>query len=220
MPSVKVQNPIEALEPLLLRGERELYREREVVYYPGAPGNSVFFVESGHVKLSFLDTSGKRIVLGLRGPGDLVGEGAVMGETRRRHFAQALEDTVLVRLDRDRVTAWLRSHPEALLAILEWIRGKVLELEELIVDLAFYDIQTRLSRKLLRLSEDFGVRTQKGVLIGFRLTHKDLAEMVGSARENATIALNKLEQEGVIEKSRYRVLIRDEEKLRRRCRGL
>ncbi|HDI11209.1 MAG TPA: Crp/Fnr family transcriptional regulator [Candidatus Acetothermia bacterium] len=218
MPSIQVRNPLDALMPLLLRGERELYREREVIYYPGAVSDSVFFVETGHVKVSYLDSTGKRLILSLRGPGDLVGEGALMGEERRRHFVQALEDSVLVRMDRHSLSSWLQRNPDAFQGFLHWLGGRIQELERLAVDIAFRDIQARLSRKLLQLSEDFGVRGPEGVLIGFRLTHKDLSEMIGSARENTTLALNRLEQEGLLSKSRYRIVIRDEEALRRKCK--
>lgn len=218
MPSVKVRNPLEVLEPLFSRGERELYRDREVIYYPGVASDSLFYIESGHVKVSFLDTSGKRLVLGLRGPGDLVGEGAIMSEERRRHFVQALGDTLLVRLDRDLVASWLRRNPEATFALLQWLHRRRMELEELLVDVAFRDIPSRLSRKLLQLSEEFGVPTDEGVLIGCRLTHKDLAEMIASARENTTLALNRLEQEGILDKSRYRIVVKNREGLKRKCR--
>ncbi|NOX44127.1 MAG: Crp/Fnr family transcriptional regulator [Caldiserica bacterium] len=217
MPSVQLKNPLEALEPLFAKGERELYRDREVVYYPGVASDSVFYIETGHVKISYLDTSGKRLVLALRGPGDLVGEGALMGEERRRHLVQTLGDTLLVRLDRELVVSWLRRHPEASSYLLRWLHEKIVELEELLVDLAFRDIQSRLSRKLLQLSQEFGVRTEDGVLIGCRLTHKDLAEMIASARENTTLALNRLEQEGIVDKGRYRIVVKNEESLKRKC---
>ncbi len=217
MPSSQVKKPLEGLEGLFLKGERELYRDREVIYYPGAWGDSIFYIKSGHVKISLLDTTGKRLVLGIRGAGDLVGEGALLGEERRRHFVQALGETLLVRIERDRALSWLKHNPEASLQLLRWIYGQMVELEELLLDVAFRDIKSRLSRRLLQLAKEFGVRTEGGVLIGFRLTHRDLAEMIASARENTTLALNRLEQEGILDKSRYRIVVKNEESLKRKC---
>jgi CRP-like cAMP-binding protein len=54
-------------------------------------------------------------------------------------------------------------------------------------------------------------------LIGFRLTHRDLAEMIGSARENTTMALNRLARQGLLDKRRYQIVIKDPEGLREKC---
>ena len=87
---------------------------------------------------------------------------------------------------------------------------------EALEDLAFRDIQARLSRQLLKLSDEYGVETKDGILIGFPVTHKELADMIGSARENTTLALNRFEREGILDKSRYRIVIKNEAGLRKK----
>ncbi len=91
---------------------------------------------------------------------------------------------------------------------------RIREYEEALEDFAFKDIQARLSRQLLKLSDEYGVKTKEGTLISFQLTHKELADMIGSARENTTLALNRFEREGILDKSRYRIIIKNEEGLR------
>ncbi len=208
---------IEGIEPLLEQGEREEISGRETIYYPGTPSSSVYFVEEGKVKLSYLDPSGKRITLALRGSGELFGEMALVGERRRRHHAEALEDSVLIRIPKEVMISWIRDRPEVLYQLLQlfglWIR----DLEEIVEDLAFRDIQARLSRQLLRLSHEYGVKTKDGILISFRLTHRDLAEMIGSARENTTMALNRFAREGLLSKRRYQIIIKDPEGLKEKC---
>jgi CRP/FNR family transcriptional regulator len=208
---------IEGIEPLLEQGEREEISSRETIYYPGTPSSSVYFVEEGKVKLSYLDPSGKRITLALRGSGELFGEMALVGERRRRHHAEALEDSVLIRIPKEAMISWIRDRPEVLYQLLQlfglWIR----DLEEIVEDLAFRDIQARLSRQLLRLSHEYGVKTKDGILISFRLTHRDLAEMIGSARENTTMALNRFAREGLLSKRRYQIIIKDPEGLKEKC---
>ena len=208
---------LEGIEPLLAEGEREEIPARETVYYPGTPSTSVYFVEEGKVKLSYLDPSGKRITLALRAAGELFGEMALVGEQRRRHHAEAMEDSVLIRVPRERMVTWIRDRPDVLYQLLQlfglWIR----DLEEIVEDLAFRDIQARLSRQLLRLSHEYGVKTKDGILISFRLTHRDLAEMIGSARENTTMALNRFAREGILSKRRYQIIIKDVEGLKEKC---
>ena len=217
MQNVREKWLIEGIEPLLEQGEREEISGRETIYYAGTPSNSVYFVEEGKVKLSYLDPSGKRITLALRGSGELFGEMALVGERRRRHHAEALEDSVLIRIPKEVVISWIRDRPDVLYQLLQlfglWIR----DLEEIVEDLAFRDIQARLSRQLLRLSHEYGVKTKDGILISFRLTHRDLAEMIGSARENTTMALNRFAREGLLSKRRYQIIIKDPEGLKEKC---
>jgi len=205
------------IEPLLDQGEREEIPARETVYYPGTQSTSVYFVEKGKVKLSYLDPSGKRITLALRAAGELFGEMALVGEQRHRHHAEAMEDSVLIRIPREKMLAWVRDRPDVLYQLLQlfglWIR----DLEEIVEDLAFRDIQARLSRQLLRLSHEYGVKTKDGILISFRLTHRDLAEMIGSARENTTMALNRFAREGILKKRRYQIIIKDVDGLKEKC---
>jgi len=205
------------IEPLLEQGEREEIPARETIYYPGTQSTSVYFVEAGKVKLSYLDPSGKRITLALRAAGELFGEMALVGEQRHRHHAEAMEDSVLIRIPREKMLAWVRDRPDVLYQLLQlfglWIR----DLEEIVEDLAFRDIQARLSRQLLRLSHEYGVKTKDGILIGFRLTHRDLAEMIGSARENTTMTLNRFAREGILKKRRYQIIIKDVEGLKEKC---
>ncbi|HAF71570.1 MAG: Transcriptional regulator, Crp/Fnr family [Acetothermia bacterium 64_32] len=217
MQNVQEKWLIEGIEPLLEQGEREEIPARETIYYPGTPSTSVYFVEDGKVKLSYLDPSGKRITLALRATGELFGEMALVGEQRHRHHAEAMEDSVLIRIPRERMLHWVRSRPDVLYQLLQlfglWIR----DLEEIVEDLAFRDIQARLSRQLLRLSHEYGVKTKDGILISFRLTHRDLAEMIGSARENTTMALNRFAREGILAKRRYQIIIKDVDGLKEKC---
>lgn len=210
---------LEGIEPLLEQGKRVEMPAREIVYAPGDVALFVYFIETGKVKLSFLHPSGKRITMALRGLGELFGELALVGEQRRRHYAQTVEDSVLIRVGCDDLLQFLRDRPDILFQVLQLFGLWVRDLEEIVEDLAFRDIEARLSRQLLRLSHEYGVKTKDGILIGFRLTHQDLAEMIGSARENTTMALNRFAREGILDKRRYQIVIKDVDGLREKSRS-
>lgn len=205
------------IDPLLESAERFAVAARDTIYRQGDPSTSLFFIECGTVKLSFIDPTGKRISLPPRGPGDMFGELALIGERARSHHAEALEESTLIQIPRERFLAFVRHQPELLLQLLEVLGGRIRELEGLVQDLAFRDIEGRLSRQLLLLSSEYGIKTKNGILIGFRLTHRDLAEMIGSARENTTMALNRLARQGLLDKRRYQIVIKDIERLREKC---
>ncbi len=219
METTQARSPLTRDDPIWASGDRIRVLARETVYHPGSPSTAIYLVEEGRVKLSYLHPSGKRITLALRGPGEVFGQMALVGEKRRRHHAEALEDSELVRVEKDAFLLAARRRPEIFAELLGVFGLWVQEIEEIVEDLAFRDIQTRLSRQLLRLSHEYGVKTKNGILIGFRLTHRDLAEMIGSARENTTVVLNRFEREGILDKRRYQIVIKDLEGLKEKCQS-
>ena len=191
----------------------------ETIYQPGNPSDSVYFVEEGRVKLAYLDESGKKLTLVILDHGEIFGEMCLVGETHRRHLATAIEETVIRHVSREEFTEAIETNPLYLQLLLQHFARRVREFEEALEDLAFKDIQARLSRQLLKLSDEYGVKTEEGILIGFQITHKELADMIGSARENTTLALNRFEREGILDKSRYRIVIKNEEGLREKIQA-
>lgn len=211
---------LEGIEPLLARGEREQVPARETIYYPGTPSTSVYFVEVGKVKISRTSSSGKRIILDIRAAGEMFGEMALVGEQRRQHHAEAMEDSTLIVVPKLRFQNWLRGRPDVMYQLLQLFGLRIRALEELVGDMAFCDIRTRLARQLLRLSYKYGIKIRDGIFLDFEhLTHKDLAEMIGSSRENTTMALNLFARKGILSKRRYHIVIRDLERLRKLALG-
>ncbi len=189
----------------------------EAIYQPGELSDAVYLVEEGRVKLAYLDESGKKLTLSILDPGEIFGEMCLVGEEHRRHQASAIEDAIVRRVSRKEFTQVMNADPFYLQLLLEHFARRMREFEEALEDFAFKDIQARLSRQLLKLSDEYGVKTKDGILISFQLTHKELADMIGSARENTTLALNRFAREGILDKSRYRIIIKNEEGLRAKC---
>ncbi len=166
----------------------------ETIYHPGSPSTSVFVVEKGRIKLAYLDESGKKLTLSIIDQGEIFGEMCLVGEKFRRHMASAIDDTILRCVPRKEFADAVNTDLDGLQQLVHHFAQRMREYEETLEDLAFRDIQARLSRQLLKLSDEYGVATKEGILIGFPVTHKELADMIGSARENTTLALNRFER--------------------------
>ena len=188
----------------------------ESIYHPGTLSNSVYLVEKGRVKLAYLDESGKKLTLAILDVGEIFGEMCLVGEKHRRHLATAIEETIVRCISKKAFTEVINSRPVNSHILVQHFAHRMREFEETLEDLAFRDIQARLSRQLLKLSDEYGVETKEGILISFPVTHKELADMIGSARENTTLALNRFEREGILNKSRYRIVIKNEAGLRKK----
>jgi len=216
MQSVREKMSIKDL--LVGMGESIDVERGETVFNPGTPSNAVYLVEEGRIKLSFLDESGKTLTIAILDPDQIFGEMCLVGEKRRRYLASAIENSLVRQVSKKDFVESVNADPLYLQLMLKHFASRTRILEETLEDFAFKDIQARLSRQLLKLSNDYGVKTKEGILIGFQLTHKDLADMIGSARENTTLALNRFAREGILDKSRYRIVIKNEEGLREKCR--
>jgi CRP-like cAMP-binding protein len=215
----KLATEMEQLEQLLTRmGEAINVSRGETIYQPGDPSTSVCVVEAGRVKLAYLDESGKKLTLSILDAGEIFGERCLVGEKYRHYLATAIAETTYRSIKKERFVKLINSNPLHLREMLLHFARRGRQLEETLEDIVFKNIQTRLSRQLLKLSNEYGVQTKEGTLIGFQLTHKELADMIGSARENTTIALNRFQDEGILDKSRYRIVIKSEEGLREKCK--
>lgn len=190
----------------------------EYLYLPGDPARSVFLVRQGFVRLGRLLDSGREMTLELAGPGELVGEAAALGEEVRIGLAQALEPLRVSPLPASALEAAAERHPRLALGLARMAAERSRRVEARAVENAFGDCRRRLLGALLEMAERFGVDEAGGRRIGVRLTHEDLARLIGAARETVTPLLVKLRDEGVIDYDRRRILVRTSGPLRRSTR--
>ncbi len=192
------------------------YEEGEVIYGPCQQDTAAYYVRSGRVKLYHLDESGKRLTLAVLGPGSLFGEMALVGEEHRDSSAEALEDTVCWVIERERLRARARDRENAplMIGLLQLFLWRMAEVQERLKEMVFKDLETRLARTLLYLIRRHGRRRRGNRWeIAFKVTHQEIAELVGGTRENVTMLLNRFEAEGLLEKQRYHIEIVDLPKL-------
>lgn len=194
------------------------YEKDEIIYQPGDIDNSVYYIKEGKVKLAYLDESGRKLTLDILSAGEIFGEMVLIGQRQRELLAQVLQDARIYEIEKGQFLELMEREPWLALKVLELFGQRTREIEQKLEDLVFKDIPTRLSRQLLKLIEEHGERTAEGVQINFKITHKELADMIGSARENTTSALNLLEREGILDKRRYRIIIKDEDKLKEKSK--
>ncbi len=180
------------------------------LYRAGEPVAASYAIEVGLLKLSLSLPSGRERIVGLAGPGDLVGaltpSAEAYGDT-----AEALSATVVVRAIDPRHGEHATALALAADAYLAHLRHA---LEE--VDLP---VAARLARTLVRLGERFGHRGDDGrIRLTLPLTHEHLAALVGAARETTTLTLSELRQRGLLEGTRGRYLF-DPARLRDAAHG-
>jgi CRP/FNR family transcriptional regulator len=195
------------------------YKRGESIYLPGDPGDTIYFLRKGRVKLAYLDESGKRLTLMIRQRGEPFGEVALAGEDVRKLIAEALENIELCAISTSTLLNFAEENPGLSMTISKLVGLRLSEIENRLEDLLFKDVPTRLARLLLKLCEEFGEDNQiHEHVIPLKLTHQDVADLIGSARETTSIILGEFVEEGLIQKQRSQIIILDLDGIKAKAR--
>ncbi len=206
------------LEPthlvLLARmSHRQHYRKGQIIYYRGDPGNAMYILLSGSVKMTLpSETTGSDVLVALLRPGEHFGELAILDGRPRWVTAMAAEPAAVLTIYRDEVLGFLREHAEASLQVAISLCLRVRHITELLADIAFLDLSSRLAKRLCQLADITPNTTAHGATI--LVSQNALAEMVGATREAVNKQLARLREIHLIETGRGEVRIRDVERLR------
>lgn len=198
--------------------DRALMREYgrgRIILQPGKPSDLIFIIKEGRVKVSAYSLEGREQILAILEPGDLFGEQALVREYEPAHM-EALEDTIVCGVRREDFEEVLHAHPDTALRILRALAKRLRLAEEEIENLVFRDVPGRLASALLRLGEAYGVRDAENgpIRLTLRLTHQDLASMIGATRETVTTILTRFRDAGLTDLQQHLIVIRQPEKLR------
>ncbi len=172
----------------------------DFLYTPGDAANCIFAVDSGRVKIVRTNASGSESIVGIRNPGDLFGELTwINGGAHRTTSAIALDPGTVSRLDAAVFERRLRDDVELSASFVRGMSLRLAAVERELTELAGKSVPGRLVDTLGRLAADHGVREHNGTLrIALSLTHKDLADIIGTSRETLTKELSVLADVGLV----------------------
>jgi CRP-like cAMP-binding protein len=195
-----------------LRGKR--CAAGQVICLRGDPGNSLYLIRSGRVRVVLTSPAGKEVVLNLLGAGDFVGDLALLDGAPRSADVIAHDDCELLALDRSDFMAFLDTHPAAAKHLLAVMSKRLRHNADLIEEVAFLDIGARLARLLLALASERGQRHGDEIVIG-NLSQSDLAGMISATRESVNKWLAAYRRRGLVEWRQGRLVILQPKRLDR-----
>jgi len=184
------------------------------IYLPVDHADAVLLLARGRVKLGVYTPEGKQAILAFIEPGELFGELAVLGDSPRDEYAEAVEPSMVIMVPGAEMRRLMANHPEFALGITKLIGLRRRRVERRLKYLLFRSSRDRLLHLLLELIEDYGRVNSDGVLIDLKLSHQDLANIIGTTRETVTIVLGDLQSEGYVKLGRRCLLISDPDRLR------
>ncbi|MCC6750709.1 MAG: Crp/Fnr family transcriptional regulator [Deltaproteobacteria bacterium] len=189
-------------------------RRRRVIYMSGDPGESVYFVNGGRVKISRVTPDGKELTLSYRGPGEIFGELCIVDGGPRQEMAEAMENALVTQMERPRFEEVVKTHSAVGYALSKILCQRRLELEAKMEDLVFKDVNAKLAELLLNLCEDYGVDDARGTMVAVKITHQEMANLIGSTRETVSLTLSHFKKKKLISSDGRKVIITDREGLR------
>lgn len=164
----------------------------------GTPGEAVYFILSGTVKIYIPQLDGREVTVNLMGPGDTVGELSVIDSAGRSASVITLEETRVVWMSRDDFKDAIRTIPTLSENLLRILSARLRNTTENIQAYASLDIPGRIARQILVIAGTYGQAQSDGTFIPLRLTQNDIAELVGASRKRVNQVIVALKKDHVL----------------------
>jgi CRP-like cAMP-binding protein len=184
------------------------YPKESVIVGQEDPGDALFVVTAGKVKVVLYGRSGREVILSLFKPGDFFGEMSLLDNQPRSANVIALEDSILLILERRVFAAHLEKYPRTALNILAEMSRRLRRADSVIGNLALLDVYGRVARYLRELARNEGERVDGTIVIRQRPTQQEIASMVGTSRETVSRALSEFQRRGFVEMLGRKIVLR------------
>jgi len=188
------------------------YPKGSVILFEDDPGDSLFVVREGRVKVVLIGEDGREVILGVLGVGEYFGELSLIDDRPRSAHVIAMEDSNLLVLRRDDFRKRVESSPSVAWSLLTELSRRLRRADDKIGGLVLLDVPGRIARLLLDLADESGTNA-----IEKTLTHQTIAQMIGASRETVSRAMKDFQDAGWITVERRRIALADRAALEQRA---
>ncbi len=161
----------------------------DVLFHEGDPGDKLYVIVEGKIKLGRTSTDGRENLLAILGPGEMFGELSLFDPGPRTATATAVAETQILGLSNEQLQRFIAGRPYVAGTLLAALARRLRRTNENLADLVFTDVPGRVAKALLDLSRRFGRPVENGVMVSHDLTQEELAQLVGASRETVTPSL-------------------------------
>jgi CRP/FNR family cyclic AMP-dependent transcriptional regulator len=195
------------------------YPRGHVVFAEGEPGDHLYIIMSGKVKIGRRTMDGRENLVTIMGTSDMFGELSVFDPGPRTSSATTITAVRAVSMDRDALRMWIADRPEIAEQLLMVLARRLRRTNDNLVDLIFTDVPGRVAKLLLRLAQQFGTREGDVLRVNHDLTQEEIGQLVGASREAVNKTLSEFTQRGWIHVEGKTVVILDAVRLAKRARN-
>ncbi|SED77707.1 cAMP-binding domain of CRP or a regulatory subunit of cAMP-dependent protein kinases [Rhizobiales bacterium GAS188] len=173
------------------------YRKDQIVFSQGDPGNAVFYIQKGKVKVTVVSEQGKEAVVAMLGAGEFLGEGCLAAQPLRIATVATMTDSVIMRLEKAAIIRVIHDEPAFSEVFIAHLLARNIRVEEDLIDQLFNSSEKRLARLLLLLA-NFGKEGKPEPVIA-KVSQEMLAEMIGTTRSRVNVFMNKFRKLGFVD---------------------
>jgi CRP-like cAMP-binding protein len=186
----------------------ERVKRHQVVFNEGDASNMIYLLLSGVAKLSFLNREGEQVLVGLISAGEIFGVSALLGQIYRPFRCDAFNDCWVGAVKPEAFVDIFLGVPFGVYShVMEATVGRWWAMLLRYANSVGISLRERLAVMLLELAAKFGVQDARGTILTLRLTHGDLADLVGASRQKVTEHMNVLERQQVIMREGRRLIL-------------
>ena len=204
----------EFLEKIYQISRVRKYKKGRIIFMEGEPGEAFFYIKSGLVKISKLSRDGREHILHVLNEGHVFAEVTLFSNTEYPATAEVLEDAEIGIIKNEDLEKVIKENPDLSLQLIKYLNKRLVEAHMKIRNLAFYDTYERTAQALVKLAEDYGKKSSKGVNLDINISRQELANIVGTTRETVIRALTAFKKEHLIGIEKNTITIIDLESLK------
>jgi len=183
------------------------------IYLPADQADGVLLLAEGRVKIGSFTEEGKQTILAFIEPGEIFGELSLLGSEEREEYAETIEKSTIILISNETMLQLLADNPSVSLGITKLFGLRRQRIERRLKYLLFRSNRERLVHLLLELAEQYGKQVEEGVELRIKLSHQDLASIIGSTRETVTVVLGELQTEGRLQLGRRKIVLKEIDQL-------
>lgn len=195
------------LESLEQRARIRKYPKGSSVYLPTDSSEGAFLLAEGRVRICSTTPEGKQSILAFVEPGELFGELSLIESGQREERAEAVGNSTIVLIPSDHLRDLMNESADLAIGVTKLIGLRRRRVERRLRSLLFRSNRDRLTHLLDELAEQYGMATSEGIELKIRLSHQDLASIIGATRETVTTLLGEMQSEGLLIIRRQRLVL-------------
>jgi len=195
------------LDDLVKIARVRFVRPKQEVFHEGDPGQQVYVVIRGQLRVVTASGDGRDMVLAILGPEEVIGEVALLDGRERTATVIAAADCELLAIDRLDLIPFLEAHPKVAVKLLEAVASRLRRLDQHMTDTVFLSVPARLAKRIVQLGQEHGKPAGSGIAIDLKLSQQELANMVGTTRETVNKQIRAWEKDGVLAMAEGRIRV-------------
>ena len=204
----------EEIQRILNNSNERIYSRGTIIFREGEETDGIYIITAGLIKVYKMSIDGREKTLAILNPGDIMGEMALFDYSYRSATAEALEASTVNVIPRQDFERLLEEMPALAIKVIRVLAERLRQADEEIKNLLFLNARSRVILNLVQLVEQHMQGKNPGTSIPFRLTHAEMANLIGVSRETVTRVISELQDEGLIRIEKRKLWINDIQRLK------